>query len=74
MKGFAFEKLVEICSVDNCLEIMVEKARTIVEDSSKWDLTIDEKRSLFRTVASSLAEFNDHSYAFKVMHAYLKLF
>jgi len=74
LKGYAFEKLVELCASDNCLEIMVTKARSIVEDSKEWCLTADERRSLYVTVARSLDQYNDSSYAFKVMHAYLRLF
>lgn len=74
LKGYAFEKLVKLCAEEKCMEIVIMKARTIVDDSQEWDLTLDERRSLYSTVAKSLDQQNDSSYAFKVMHAYLKLF
>ena len=61
LKAYAFEKLVELCTKESCLEIMIGKARTIVEESKEWDLTVDERRSLYRTVARSLDQQNDSS-------------
>ena len=61
LKAYAFEKLVELCAKENCLEIMIGKARTIVDESKEWDLTDDERRSLYRTVARSLDQQNDSS-------------
>ena len=61
LKSYAFEKLVELCTNENCLEIMIGKAREIVADSKDWNLTVEERRSLYRTVARSLDQQNDSS-------------
>lgn len=74
LKAFAFQKLVELCTRESCLEIMIGKAHDIVNESKEWNLTIDERRDLYMTVANSLDQQNDSTHAFKVMHAYLKLY
>jgi hypothetical protein len=74
IKSFSFEKLIELCLVENCFDNVVECVRKIVVESAKWNLTKDERRSLYKTSARALDQTGDSSCAFKVMHAYLKLY
>ena len=39
IKAFSFEKLVELCLRENCCDIVVERARKIVQESKGWQLT-----------------------------------
>ena len=74
IKSFSFEKLIELCLHENCFDIVVERARKIVAESASWNLTKDERRSLYKTSARALDQVGESSCAFKVMHAYLKLY
>lgn len=51
LKAYAVEQLVSLCAGEGCLEIMVNKARSVVADSKDWALTDAERRSLYKTVA-----------------------
>ena len=74
IKSFSFEKLVTLCLAENCTDIVVERARQIVKDSGEWSLSKEERRSLFQAVGKMLDQTGEFSHAFKVMHAYLKLY
>ena len=74
IKSLAFEHLVELCFKESCTDIIIEKARKIVEDSSSWSLTTEERRSLYQKIARVLDKLGESSHAFRVMHAHLKLY
>ena len=61
LKAYAVEQLVSLCASESCLEIMVNKARSVVADSKDRDLTPEERRSLYKTVAQALDKHNDFS-------------
>ena len=48
IKSFAFEKLINLCSNENCTDIVLERARQITADSAAWNLTVPERRSLYQ--------------------------
>jgi len=52
---------------------MVTRARNIETEQATWNLTSDERKELFLTVALSLDACNDEG-AFSVLHAYLRQF
>lgn len=74
LKSLAFERLVQLCMDNNCTDIIIERARQVIETSKDWNLTDEERRSLYKRVANILDKLDDTSYAFKIMHAYVKLF
>lgn len=74
IKAVAFDKLLQLCLAEDCMDIMIERARQIVDDSKDWKLTTDERKHLFKSTANALDKLGESSCAFKVMHAYLKLF
>lgn len=63
----------ELCNRIDRLDIMITKCRSIEEDSANWNLTIDQRRSLYAAVGKLLDSKNDKA-AFKVSQAYIKLF
>ena len=74
IKSFAFEKLIELCLRENCCDILVDRARQIVQESQDWNLTQDERRSLYQKVGRALDQLGESGPAFKVIFAYLKLY
>ena len=74
IKSFSFERLIDLCLLENCCDIVVERARKIVIESATWNLTKEERRSLYKSSARALDKMGESSCAFKVMHAYLKLY
>lgn len=74
IRAYAFDRLLHLCLRENCTDIMVERARAIVADSQAWTLTTEERKDLYVKTARALDSLEDSSHAFKVMHAYLKLF
>lgn len=52
---------------------MIQKCRSIEDDSANWNLTMEERRSLYKAVASVLDSNYDQA-AFNVTQAYIKLF
>ena len=73
IKAFAFEKLLELCQRENCLDIVVDQARNVVKTASTWTLTKEEQRTLFMKVARCLDNAGEFSSAFRLMHAYIRL-
>ena len=59
---------------ENCSDIVVERARKIVQDSKEWSLTKEERRSLYQKVGRALDQIGESGPAFKVIFAYLKLY
>ena len=74
IKSYAFEKLIELCKDNDCSEIVIERARQVVQTSKDWKLSDEERKSLYKTIGGILDQLGDSTYAFKVMHAYLRLF
>lgn len=74
VKAIAFEQLVELCLKENCCDIIVERARKIVDDSASWNLTKEERRQLYQKIGRVLDQLGESSHAFKVIHAYLKMY
>lgn len=52
---------------------MITQCRSIEKESANWNLTIDERRDLYKTVADTLDRQTDKE-AFKVTYAYINLF
>ena len=73
LKALVFEEIINLCSQEDSLSIIVERARRIEQDSKEWRLTDEERRSLYKTVADALDKEGDQG-AFKVKHAYLRQF
>lgn len=73
MKAFTYEQMINVCSENNCLEIIAQRAATIEQEAKDWKLTQAERRSLFKTVATALDKAN-YTTAYKVMVAYLNEF
>ena len=61
IKSFAFEKLVQLCMDNNCTDIIIERARVIVQASKDWNLTVDERKSLYKTLGNILDKLNESS-------------
>lgn len=74
IKSFAFFKLVNLTVENDCFDIIAEKAKTIVKDSSTWNLSKDEKRELYQQVGRALDKKSFSSAAFRVIHANLRLY
>lgn len=74
IKSFAFEKLIDLCLRENCCDIVVERARMIVQESAAWTLTNDERKSLYQKVGRVLDNVGESGAAFKVFFAALKLY
>ena len=74
IKSFAFEQLIEICLENNTADIIVQRARQIVTESASWSLTVQERRSLYQKTGRFLDQIDEPSAAFRLMHAYLKLY
>lgn len=73
-KALAMERLILLCKKNGKVDIIIERARQILDISKDWNLTNEERRSLYKTVANTLDSQDDSSNAFKVMHAYIKMF
>jgi len=50
------------------------RAKSIVKDSEEWSLTVEERRQLYRCVATVLDQEGHFSSAFHVMYSCLKLY
>ena len=74
IKSFAFEKLIDLCLRENCCDIVVERARRIVQESKDWTLTKEERRTLYQKVGRVLDQIGESGPAFKVIFACLKLY
>lgn len=74
IKAGAFGKLCQLCHMEGCFDIIVERAKNIVKDAAGWNLTKEERRTLFRTVGIVLDAQGHSSTAFHVMYSYLRLY
>ena len=68
------EKLIELCIQESCSDIIIDRARKVVQETANWNLTKDERRSLYQKVGRALDQLGESSYAFKVLFTYMKLF
>lgn len=73
LKADAFLALMKFCERLQRLDIMISQLRSIESTTAKWSLSPQERRHLYREVSCSLDKVDDPE-AFKVMHAYLRLF
>ena len=73
LKAHIYGELVDLVSREDSLEIIVERARNIEKESAKWNLSQDERRTLYKKVAHALDRQSDIG-TFKVLHAYLKTY
>jgi hypothetical protein len=73
MKAQVFKTLVEVCQQEGQIDILIQRARAVEQESSSWNLSTEEKKDLYLSVAQSLDAVNDEG-AFQIMHAYLKQF
>ena len=73
MKAQVFKTLVDVCQQENQIEILIQRARAVEQESSSWNLNTEEKKDLYFSVAKSLDAVNDEG-AFQIMHAYLRQF
>ena len=74
IKSLAFEKLIQVCLEAQTTDIIVQRAREIATESANWNLKVAERRSLYQTVGRALDQIGEASAAFKLIHAYLKLY
>ena len=44
IKSLTFEKLIELALQENCADILIERARKVVEETAGWNLTKEERR------------------------------
>ena len=44
IKSLTFEKLIEVALRENCADILIERARKVVEETVGWNLTREERR------------------------------
>ena len=44
IKSLTFEKLIELAIRENCADILIERARKVVEETVGWNLTREERR------------------------------
>lgn len=51
MRALVFMAFVKILQKENQLEIMVQRARNIEQEQASWNLTSEERKELFLTVA-----------------------
>ena len=51
IRAYAFEKMLSVCMDSNCMEIMIERARQIVDVSKAWKLSTEERRDLYDKTA-----------------------
>ena len=51
MKANVFRAMVELCQREGQLEILNQKARNVVAESESWQLTGDERKNLYLSVA-----------------------
>ena len=61
IKAFAFERLVQLCMDNNCTDIIIERARDVVQASKEWKLSVDERKSLYKTLGNVLDKLNESS-------------
>ena len=54
IKSFAFGQLVKLTVENDCFDIIVDKAKSIVKDSAQWNLSIEERRQLYQEVGRAL--------------------
>lgn len=73
LKAYIFKTFVRILQQAGQLEIMAQRARNIEQEQQSWNLSYDEKKELYLSVAQSLDSAGDEG-AFQVMHAYLRQF
>ena len=74
IKSYALEKLIDLTLRENCTDILIERARKVVEETAGWNLTIEERRSLYSKVGRALDQLGESGAAFKVLFANLKLY
>ena len=74
LKGVVFQRLFELCDRNDQLKIIVENVKKVEEISKEWNMSIDERKELYRSSALSLDKNNEYVAAFQVTVAYLKLF
>lgn len=54
IKAYAFERLVQLCMDNNCIDIIIDRARSVVEQSKDWKLKDQDRKSLYKTIANIL--------------------
>lgn len=74
IKSYAFEKLIELCQRESCCDIVVDRARKIVQDSANWNLSTGERRQLYKIVGRALDSLGENGCAYAVISAYLRLY
>lgn len=73
LKATVFVKLLQLTAKEGCFDILEQRARAVVQDSADWNISTEERRELYHTVAQVLISQNDHG-AFHIMYAYCSLF
>ena len=74
IKSYSFEKLIELCIQESCSDIIIDRARKVVQETSTWNLNKEERRSLYQKVGRALDQLGESSHAFKVLFTNLKLY
>ena len=44
IKSHSLEKLIDLCIQENCSDIIIDRARKVVQETTEWNLTKDERR------------------------------
>lgn len=59
LKGVTFQKLFELCDKNDQIKIIVENLKKIEEISKEWDLSLDERKELYKSCAKTLDKANE---------------
>lgn len=59
LKAYVFKTLVTLCHKEGQLDILVQRARNVELEQAQWQLTVDERKDLFLSVAKCLEDAKD---------------
>lgn len=59
LKGVVFQRLFQLCDSNDQLKIIIEQVKKVEEISKEWNMTVQERRELYRAAAASLDKNNE---------------